>query len=102
MDTLSVFVNREDTLSVLVNRQDEDNWLASLDLVDIKTSKTLGILDADHEDQLTACIKLARFCLTLGYRGILLFYDDTGSLISRANLSGAKVVMRPTNKKTSR
>ena len=89
-----------DMLSVYVNKQDEDNWLASLDLCDLETGETLGILDADHEDQLTACVKLARFCLTLGYRGALLFYDDSGNLVARANLTKEKVVMRPAARRT--
>lgn len=81
--------------SVYVNKEDEDNWLASLDLCDLETGETLGILDAGHEDQLTACVKLARFCLTLGYHGTLLFYDDAGHQIAQAKLNREKVVMRP-------
>lgn len=71
-----------------------DNCHASLYLEDLVSGHDLGELSSSGKDEIEVCSNLARFCLTLGYGGLLSFENEHGEEFCQADLSNSKVTLR--------
>lgn len=96
---LAIYSPRIQDFTALIQEPQPGGWFASMTLDDLESGEEIGELTSSSSTQTGAMGKLARFCLTLGYRDELMFKDDYDNLVATADLTRSKVFMKIHGKK---